>query len=122
MKTLVLAALLLTTFSLSSLAEQRFVTCDLHKSRQSITVNAELLDEIVVSAAGNPTTGYEWISLDGLEGQYESDDSGKIGSGGIYSFRILAKKSEDRKTFSFEYKRRWEPRAISQCLVHLNVR
>ena len=121
MKSLALVTFFLATASFSAHAEQRVVECSPQKAQQTLTVNAEARDQILVVASGNPTTGYEWISNDGIKGKFAAGNSGMIGSGGVYTFRIEAKEGS-RQTYTFEYKRRWMTEAASVCKVNVNVR
>lgn len=71
---------------------------------------------IAVSLPSNPSTGYSWSlcskntrnTIVGIEEiPYEAEQTGRIGSGGIQSWRITGKKRGSAH-IKFEYKRPWE--------------
>ena len=119
---LLFATLLLLASPLSQAASVQ-VGCDPSKATQQSVAHADAGDTVIVFAPGNPTTGYQWLSKEGVMSVYNSTGGGAVGSGGFYNFAIAADKKSDRKVFTFEYKRGWEQaEPASVCYVKVMVK
>lgn len=116
-------ALALCLFLLSASAEAKVTAfCGFEGLPNEQTVKASDGEVMAVLAAGNPTTGYEWLSQEKIRGTFELD-GGPAGSGGVFTFKKKLSLADHGKIFTFVYKRPWEngePDAI--CRVKALVR
>lgn len=86
------------------------------------TVRASDGEVMAVLADGNPTTGFQWISMDDIQGQFEYEGQ-RSGSAGVFTFKKKLATADHGRVFTFVYKRPWEsvpPAAI--CRVKAAVR
>lgn len=75
------------------------------------TFNLNEGTEVIVNLPENPTTGYEWGIVEGmdslnlLENKYISPENQELGKGGIRRVKFTIENSE---RFTMHYKRSWE--------------
>lgn len=99
------------------------------KSDDGKTIGVVVGQAIRVELAGNPTTGYRWTRKGNLpsgvtlvkEDFSGAGANGPVGSGGTFSFELMATKKGTR-TLRFQYKRSWESSAIETFTIKLRVK
>ena len=131
MKTFILILSLLTLLTLSTLsmaAQEGFgsgnrigqkITCDFQnkiEKHELTVINGALVS---VEMASNPSTGYSWISNEGLESEF-TIDSNRVGSGAIEKFELPLLAEVNK--FTFTYKRPWGNKIISKCTIIVHVK
>ncbi len=100
------------------------VACDPRLPVQRIVKHVSIGDDVTVLAAGNPTTGYRWISKQGIPSIYRHPAQGKFGKMGIFEFAFEASQENSGKVLTFVYLRTWEknvpPRSTCKVKVITN--
>jgi inhibitor of cysteine peptidase len=104
-------------------------TVQLTEDESGLAIALEVGQEVVVTLAGNPTTGFQWsyrATPDGVlgpigESEYVPDQPVLPGSGGRERFRFTALRAGSA-ALQFEYRRPFEPgsppaRTVSYSLV-----
>ncbi len=122
MKKIILTMIGLSLASVSAKAELVQVSCNPQKAFQAKRVLVNLSDEVFILAPGNPSTGYSWISKEGVKKGYKrnSGSEGRVGGGGIFQFDLGDLSQINRSVFTFEYKRPWLKEApASTCRIKL---
>jgi len=101
-----------TLFSMTAFAETVLTEADCGK-----TIQIKSQEEVMVSLASNPTTGYGWAMVEqgsdaavvvvSKEFRTSASPSGSVGAGGVELFRLRLLKT-GRFTVTFVYRRSWE--------------
>ncbi len=117
-KLIVMFGLLMISFT--SQAEVRGVTCDYNEPKQKITIDVRPGDQIVVSAPGNPSTGFRWY-FQGKSVDFNNGSEDQTGGGGSFNFVFEVTQKLHKKSLTFEY-RRGPAAPVSTCKLTLRVR
>lgn len=115
------ALLVSLALTLPSLAQAAAPTayCGFEGRPNETTLRASVGEVVAVVAAGNPTTGYRWASLDGVRSTFHPDGD-HIGGGGAYVFTKTVTQADFEKPFTFVYSRAWETdKPVKTCTVML---
>lgn len=128
MKAFIISLSLLSLSTFSMAAQEGFgtnnkieqeIACDFQnkiEKHELTVVNGALVNVVMAS---NPSTGYSWVSGEGLESEFTLN-SDVVGSGGVEKFELPLLAEVNK--FTFTYKRSWENRAVSKCTIIVNVK
>ena len=94
---------------------------------QTIEIKTGSQFDVVISLDSNPTTGYSWVPaynedlLILVDEDFQQEDNGLIGAGGVQTFRFKALKA-GQSTITMSYQRPWETSAIEAKDFNIEVK